>query len=120
MYNIRIIMSESLSHNSERGLEEVFVLDTRAVIAELIELNNNLDDINQRFDLQPEDLKDLLGADENDFLGNLAMFSEMHDIDHDVLFKILGIDASFRIPTATSEVVEFVKKAFRAMVQLRQ
>lgn len=111
-------MSESLHNNNlEQGSEEPFVLNVGLVIEALLQWNESLDDVECRIDLESDDLEDLIGADENEFLGNLATLATMHDIDHEDVFRILDIDAEFTKPTTNEAMLEFLKNAFRAMMR---
>lgn len=111
-------MPESLPNNNfEQSFEGPFVLDTELVIEALLQWNESLDEVKCRIDLEPEDLEGLIGADENEFLGNLAMLATMHDIDYEDVFRILDIDAEFTKPTTNEAMLEFLKNAFRAMMR---
>lgn len=43
-------------------------------------------------DMEDQDVGALLGADDNDLIGNLTMLAIMHDIDPDEFLKALGVD----------------------------
>ncbi len=46
-------------------------------------------------DLEEEDLREMLGEDDNDFLGNLATLATMYDIDYEDFFIEIGVPAHY-------------------------
>jgi hypothetical protein len=57
-------------------------------------LDRLYDEVAVKFDLDLEevDAAGLIGQDDNDFIGNLATFALMHDLDHEEFFGMLGIE----------------------------
>ena len=61
-------------------------LDQRAILDKLFELREEIG-----LDVEEGDLRDLMGEDDNDFLGNLATLALEHGVDHEEMFELLGI-----------------------------
>lgn len=77
-------MVERLGDSSEH--ESQPELDRGAILDKLFELRDEIG-----VDIEEGDLADLLGEDDNDFLGNLATFALEHGVDHEEMFELLGI-----------------------------
>lgn len=108
-----------LPPDSESSLSSQ-ALDTDAILEGVLNLHERLTELDQGFDIAPGDIEDLLGADENDFLGNLATFAIMHDVDPETLFELLDVPAEFEKPTLAVASFQFVRKALETIVRLRQ
>lgn len=61
-------------------------LDQGAILDKLFELREEIG-----LDVEEGDLRDLMGEDDNDFLGNLATLALEHGVDHEEMFELLGI-----------------------------
>lgn len=77
-------MVERLGNTSE--YESQPALDQGAILDKLFELRDEIG-----IDIEGEDLRDLMGEDDNDFLGNLATLALEHGVDHEEMFELLGI-----------------------------
>lgn len=62
-------------------------LDKGRILDLLFELAGDLG-----IDIEEADVADLLGGDDNDFLGNLASLALMNGVDEEGLFELLGIE----------------------------
>lgn len=75
---------ESFEREAQPALDKALVLDRLFLLRDEIGL-----------DVEEEDLKYLLGEDDNDFLSNLASLALEHGIDHDEMFEQLGIPRQY-------------------------
>jgi len=77
-------MGERLSGSPEHEFQPM--LDRGMVLDRLFELREELG-----IDIEEADLADLMGEDDNDFMGNLTTLALEHGIDHEDMFDRLGI-----------------------------
>ncbi|MEO5950435.1 MAG: hypothetical protein ABIQ04_03215 [Candidatus Saccharimonadales bacterium] len=79
-------MSEFNNNQHETESRYDLGLDKNAILIKLLEIADELG-----IDMSDFDPEDLLGEDDNDFLGNLTTLSYQTGIDHEEFFQMIGI-----------------------------
>lgn len=75
--------------------EKLKTTEKRRIIERLFELRHELEVF---IDIEEEDLEDLVGQDDIDFLSNLTTTAIMNGFDPDDFFELLDMPARFREP----------------------
>ncbi len=85
-------MTESYPHDREPSSEPA--LNKEAILTKLFEIAAEWG-----IDIEEVDLEDLVGTDDNDFLGNLTTLAIMNGIDHEELLEALGVEVEENLET---------------------
>lgn len=75
--------------------EKLNATEKRKIIERLFELRDELEIL---IDVEEEDIEDIVGQDDIDFLSNLTTMAIMNGFDPDDFFELLSKSAKFRKP----------------------